>query len=174
MHSYIRKIYQSFSVSRNSIITYSVESLKSEQITSHWSIYSQRIDLYFSYPQPVFNAGLSLGTYDYTIAYKPRKKHENADALSRLPLPDQPLESHEPAEVVLLMETLRSSPVTAQDIRRWTDCDQLLSKVRGLIQHGWENLGGEEMKPYHRRYTELSVQDGCILWGYRVVVPAAG
>ena len=119
-----------------------------------------------------------LGSYpwyhDYTIAYKPWKKHANADALSRLPFPDQPLESHKPAEVVLLMETLQASPLTAQDIQHWTDCDQLLSKVRGLIQHGWEDLGGEEMKPYHRRHTELSVPAGCILWGCRVVVPAAG
>ena len=90
---------------------------------------------------------LTLGTYDYTIEYKPGKKHANTDALSRLPCPDQPLESHEPVEVVLLMETFRESPVTAQDIRHWTDRDQLLSKVWGLIQHGWEDLGGEEMNP---------------------------
>ena len=85
----------------------------------------------------------TIDTYDYTIAYKPGKKHANADALSCLPLPDQPLQSHEPAKVVLLME---ASPVTTLDTQRWTDYNQLLLKVRGLIQHGWEDLEGEEMK----------------------------
>ena len=117
---------------------------------------------------------IHYSTYDYTIAYKPGKKHANTDALSHLLLLDQPLESHEPVEVVLLMETLRASPVTAHDIRHWTDHYQLLSKVGGLTQHGWEDLGGEEMKPYHRRYIEFHVQNDCILWGCGVVVPAEG
>ena len=30
------------------------------------------------------------------------------------------------------------------------------------------------MKPFNRRKSELSVQDGCILWGNRVVVPEQG
>ena len=32
----------------------------------------------------------------------------------------------------------------------------------------------DKLKPFWRRKVELSCQDGCILWGNRVVVPKAG
>ena len=32
----------------------------------------------------------------------------------------------------------------------------------------------EELKPYAKRKTELSLQDVCIFWGSRVVVPPPG
>ena len=60
---------------------------------------------------------LTLSMYEYTISFKPRSAHENADALSHLPLPVQPAQIPEPMETVLLMEQLASSPVTTQHIR---------------------------------------------------------
>ena len=117
---------------------------------------------------------LILSAYDYTIAYKPGEDHANADSLSRLPLGETPKDPPQPAEVVFLMETLEHSLVTPQDIRLQTDRDPLLSKVWKMVLHGWE--GGEEqhMTPFTRKRDELSIQDGCILWGSRVVVPKKG
>lgn len=41
-----------------------------------------------------------------------------------------------------------------------------------FVQHGWPNHNSDEaLKPYFTRKDELSVQDGCLLWGNRVVVP---
>ena len=117
---------------------------------------------------------LILGAYNYTISYKPGDQHSNADLLSRLPLPDSPTKTPPPADIILLMETLQASPVTAQHIRQWTDKDPLLSRVRTLVLHGWKNGEEEEMKPFNKRCRELSVQDGCLLWGNRVVVPERG
>ena len=105
---------------------------------------------------------LILVAYDYTIQYKPGTDHANADLLSRLPLPDPPKKILKPAEMVLLMETLDSSPVTARHVRTWTDRDPLLSKVRSLTQQGWTPQTEEELKPYQKRREELSVQDGCV------------
>ena len=51
---------------------------------------------------------LTLGAYDYTIQHRDGKHHANADALSRLPLPDTHQETPRPAEVVHLMEHLQS------------------------------------------------------------------
>ena len=34
------------------------------------------------------------------------------------------------------METLHSTPVDSNQIRRWTDKDPILSKVRRLVQFG--------------------------------------
>ena len=117
---------------------------------------------------------LTLSAYDYSIAYKPGKELANADSLSRLPLPQTPLHTPLPGDIVLLMDTLQASPVTAQHVRQWTDRDPLLARVRTQVKEGWIDGEEENMKPFNRRKSELSVQDGCILWGNRVVVPEQG
>ena len=117
---------------------------------------------------------LTLGAYDYTISYKPGDQHANADSLSRLPLPTSLSNVQPPTELVLLMETLQEYPVTARDIRKWTNRDPLLSKIRNLVLNGWRDGEELEMHPFNKKRNELSVQDGCVLWGSRVVIPAIG
>ena len=42
------------------------------------------------------------------------------------------------------------------------------------ILRGWpDECGDEELKSYWSRRTELSTQQGCLLWGSRVVVPSS-
>ena len=80
-----------------------------------------------------------------------------------------------PGDIVLLMETLQSTPVQdSRQIRLWTDRDPVLSKVRRLVQTGWKYSDDENLKPYLKRKSELSVQNSCILWGDRVIIPKAG
>ena len=117
---------------------------------------------------------LTLCAYDYSISYKPGEKHANADLLSRLPLPDTVTDVPLPGETVLLMETLQTSPVTAEQIKTWTDQDPVLSRVRNLVQKGWGETSDDALKPYARRKNELSVQDGCVLCGCRVIIPIVG
>ena len=117
---------------------------------------------------------LALSAYDYTISYKPGKEHANADSLSRLPLPQYPLHTPQPGDIILLMDTLQASPVTALQVRQWTDRDPLLSKIQTRIQEGWVNGEENHMTPFNRQSTELSVEDGCVLWGNRVVIPEQG
>lgn len=62
---------------------------------------------------------LTLAMYEYSLKFKSTKQHGNADAMSRLPLPDTvtpPL----PPETVLLLEFLEKSPVTAKQVQLWT------------------------------------------------------
>ena len=41
--------------------------------------------------------------------------------------------------------------------------------------HSWpDQESGEDITPYLRRKDELSVLDGCVLWGSRVVIPPPG
>ena len=98
--------------------------------------------------------------------YKAGKDHANADVLSRLPLPETVGEVSMPAENVLLMESLQASPVGARQIKRWTDRDPTLSQVRRLFGKILQTLTCVHTS--NRR--ELSIHDGCILWGNRVVV----
>ena len=118
---------------------------------------------------------LTLAMYEYTIAFRPTKAHGNADAMSRLPLTVMPPTVPQPPEMILLMEQLDRSPVTATTVRTWTNTDPLLSRVRQFVQSGWpSSVNDELLKPYFSRHTELSVQDGCVLWGNRVIIPKAG
>ena len=72
-----------------------------------------------------------------------------------------------------MMETLQGTPMDAAKIRRWTDHDLVLSCERTLLFQGWSNGTDEELSPYNWRKEELSVEDGCIMWGIRIVVPPA-
>ena len=47
--------------------------------------------------------------------------------------------------------------------------------MRQYLLLGWPDQQlGEEFKPFTSRKDELSLQDGCILWGSRVVIPPQG
>ena len=118
---------------------------------------------------------LTLSAYTFTIRYKPGKDLGNADALSRLPQPQTTDADCQPAELIHLLQHLSSTTINAASIRRWTDTHPVLSKIRQFILQGWPNNQlDEEFQPYSKRKTELSVLDGCILWGTRVVVPPQG
>ena len=117
---------------------------------------------------------LTLGAYNCTIQYKPGQEYSNADMLSRLPLPDKPAEVPIPGETILVLDMLNSLPVTAEHIKQWTNNDPVLSKVRTMLQQGWQNSSEADLIPYQRRKNELSVHDGCVMWGCGVIVPPPG
>ena len=116
---------------------------------------------------------LLLGGYNYQIKYKAGTEQANADALSRLPSPSYPSNVPTPPETIHLMELLDSTPVSARQIRNHTDRDPLLSQVKKFVQQGWPSTTEKsaELQPYERWKSELSLHDGCLLWGGRVVVP---
>ena len=79
---------------------------------------------------------LFLSSYEYTLKFRGTQLHGNADALSRLPLSVEPSTSEPPPELVLLLDHLDSSPVTAGQIRSWTRRDPSLRPVLQAIQNG--------------------------------------
>ena len=117
---------------------------------------------------------LLLSAYEYTITFRNTHAHSNADALSRLPLPQTQRESKTPSELVLLIEHLEDSPVTAHHIAVWTRRDPQLSKVLTYVQRGWPDECEESLSTYSSKRNELSVIQGCLTWGSRVIVPPQG
>ena len=117
---------------------------------------------------------LQLAAYQYKLVYVPGTRIANADCLSRFPLNYVMAEPPAVGEEIMLVNQLQSSSCTADDIRRWTDRDPLLSKVRLHVQQGWTSVSTPELSPYYGRRNELSVMKGCVLWGTRIVVPPQG
>ena len=118
---------------------------------------------------------LTLSAYEYTFQYKSGKDLANADALSRLPLPNTTSSVKLPGELTQLVNYLSCTPITANEIRSWTDKDPTLSKVRRFVLSGWPSHNSDDnVTPYWSRRHELSVLDNCLLWGSRLVVPPPG
>ena len=112
---------------------------------------------------------LLLSAHQYDIKYRWSDQHQNADGLSRLPLPVTHTEPTQ-AEIFYFKE-VTAAPVTSTHVKRHTRTDPVLSEVLDIITHG---RGGEmtpSLKPYLMRQNELSVQSGCLMWGYRVIIP---
>ncbi|RXN20196.1 olfactory receptor 4C3-like protein [Labeo rohita] len=63
-------------------------------------------------------------------------------------------------------------PVSAKDIAQATRKDPTLCKVWNHTVNGWPNYVSEEnLKPYFTCRHELSEDQGCVLWGMRVIIP---
>ena len=117
-----------------------------------------------------------LSSYDYDVKYQPSASHGNADGLSRLPLQAEPSEQDESAEIVCALEEhqLHSLPLRALDIQAATSKDPVLSQVYSYIARGWPDTAHsipEKVKPFFNKRLQLSITNGCLLWGLRVVIP---
>ena len=105
------------------------------------------------------------------MVFRGTQLHGNADGLSRLPLPSTTSDLPMAPELVLLLEHLAESPVNAFDIKKFTRRDPVLSQVLQFVMQGWPNKCDTSLSAYSSRKTELSVLDGCLLWGSRVIIP---
>ena len=81
-----------------------------------------------------------LSAYEYDMIHKEGKKHQNADALSRLPVTGSgEVWCHdelvgEPCKFrINLIKDVDTRPVEAQEIRRLSDKDPVLSRVRNYL-----------------------------------------
>lgn len=115
---------------------------------------------------------LTLSAYRYDIAYRQGVHHTNVDALSRLPVQGSELEGKVMEYPVLFFAYLKNIPLTFKDIQKETMKDKILSKVVNLTLGGWpEKVDNEELKPYFTRRFELTIEQDCVVWGQRVIVP---
>ena len=96
----------------------------------------------------------------------------NADALSRLPLTAHPENVPRPPETIALLEHLANVPLTASQIKSMSDHDPTLAKVKQFTQTDWPiTISDKQLQPYWHKRNEISIEDGILLWGSRVIVP---
>ena len=62
-------------------------------------------------------------------------------------------------------------PVTDVQIAKATSVDQILRKVYYYVVNGWPRTVADEILPYKHRAEALSIEKGCLLMGYRVIIP---
>ena len=111
-----------------------------------------------------------LSAYNYSMVYRQSAQMGNADALSRLPVDKA---SEELESSVLLLET-QDLPIKADTIAQSTKKDSVLSQVlQSLITGRQSVMMSEDCQPYRNVWSDLSVEQNCILRGARVVIPTS-
>ncbi|CAC5422534.1 Uncharacterized protein K02A2.6 [Mytilus coruscus] len=120
---------------------------------------------------------IQLSGYQYDVKCKSSSENANADGLSRLPLKETLCESPfnifwEEVEI-RNVQALNELPVSANKIKRETEKDSTLVKVKHATLYGWPKYTdiSNELKPYFRVKDELSMEEGCLLRGIRVIIP---
>ena len=121
---------------------------------------------------------LRMMRFDYVITHVPGKNLQIADALSRSPVSsattaDSELQKDVSAYVDLLMQSLPATDHQLQVIKDAQNSDATCSQIKSYCQHGWPDrlkLQGI-LKNYLPVKDELSITNGLLLRGYRLVIP---
>lgn len=111
-----------------------------------------------------------LAGYNYDIEYVTSNRN-CADALSRLPCEEQrKREGMEEISYVNFVENFL--PITNDDVRKATEKDPVLNRILFFLHSNWPSpCEKNELKPFYNRRTELYIDRGCVMWGYRIVIP---
>lgn len=129
---------------------------------------------------------LRMQRYDCRVTYVPGKSLVVADTLSRAPdMTYKGVKSNTPAEVMInniqrdIDYTIKSMPVSdtqLERIKEATASDTVLQEVQRMIVDGWPDssrnctIGAKE---YHNARDELSIAEGLILRGTKIVIPTS-
>lgn len=117
-----------------------------------------------------------LAAYEYEIEYRKGSELANADAMSRLPLPSEAVE-RSPGDVSTVKQICEGfgaqPPCSPKSIAKLTAKDVTLSRALTLTQQGWAQGEPKDpnLMPYFQRRNELSIDENCLTWGNRVIIP---
>ena len=115
---------------------------------------------------------LLLTAYRYDIDYRSTAKHTNADCLSHLP--QQVDKPHDEVDEVKLINSqqIESLPLNVSQVRKATRADPVLAKVLLYTMTGWpDKITLPEVTLYFNKCHEITVEEGCLLWGILVIIP---
>ena len=114
---------------------------------------------------------LRLQPYDCVVKYLPGREMVTADALSRL----SPLDEFEVSDMnVKVHHLIRITPAKMEEFKQETAKDETLQLLSRQVIQGWPDSGKKivpALKQYWPLRDDISVEDGLILLGSRVIVP---
>ena len=116
---------------------------------------------------------IRLQKYDLEVRYERGNRVFLADTLSRAYLPSCTQVESE-FETINMIKYLPISEARLLQIQRETEKDESLQALKAVIQQGWpedKSALTPVVSPYFNIRDEMSVQDGLIFKGERVVVP---
>ena len=117
----------------------------------------------------------SIMRFNYTISHVPGKELSTADALSHAPVSEPSLRDQEfQEEVRAFLEVIVQGVPATEKHSIEIQCTQRRDPVcQTLIQKGWPPrhflLG--YLKPYYPTRDEISVHDGLLFQGSRIIIP---
>jgi len=116
---------------------------------------------------------LLLSSHQYEIEFKPSAEVASSDALSRLPLQHRKDASVEDKIFQVSAAQLCKHPVSVSEVACQTARNPVLAKALAMTQNGCpvHFCTTPELKPFFHCMDELSVEQGCLMWGLRTVIP---
>ena len=118
--------------------------------------------------------------FQFSVYHVPGKSLIVADTLSRAPLSgvkdsDRILQEDTDAFVNLTMQSLPATEHRLEDIRQHQQQDGVCRLLVRYCQSGWPNKKKlpDIVRPYSSVAAELSVQNGLLLRGCRIIIPTA-
>lgn len=116
--------------------------------------------------------GIILAEYDFKIRHIPAAQNKIADGLSRLPLPA--VEKGEIGSYINFM-TGTFEFLNKEVIKREVPKDEILAPVMKYVCTGWPNWKvkrvSPEIRPYFLKRFDLTIENDCLLWEHKVVIP---
>ena len=158
-------------------IVYGVERFHTYLYGQKFTVRTDHKPLVMILQKPLVNAPprlqrmlLRLQQYDFQIEYKPGKDMTLADTLSRLPSPG----NKETIDLDMTIGQVRFSASKVKQLQEESKKDPQLSQLIPIIAQGWpESIKSlpEAIRSFWSFRDEISMEDGIILKGERVIIP---
>ena len=122
---------------------------------------------------------MRLMRYSYSISHVPGKQLTTADTLSQAPMRNSSdhtdFTNEVDAYVDLVIQYIPATATKLQAIREAQASDEVCQKLFDYCKHGWPHVHNLSvlLRPYHSDASQLTVHDGLLLNGTRIVIPSA-